>query len=99
VWVVMEADYLDGCALDGIADGLSVVDCGVKKGSNAHGFIPRHTKTDNFKVGGNAREIDTRFHGRDGSIIDGLGVVWTDPLGGSNNKYSYWDPDHTVCRE
>src|SRR5262245_21511634 len=60
VWVTLEADYLDGCELLGVLNGLDVVNCGGKYASNAHGFIPRHTKTDNFKVGNYyPREIDT----------------------------------------
>ena len=38
-----------------------------------------------------SREIDTRF--RDGQFwgpfIDGLRIVWTDPLGATNTKWSY----------
>jgi hypothetical protein len=81
VWVTMLADYV--CNGD-----LTIVDCGPKKGGAAHGFIPRHTKTDNFKVRGAIQEIDTRFF-RDGVIQDGLMITWTDTVGGSNNKWSY----------
>ena len=91
VWITTVADYLLGCEALGVANGLDVVNCGGKTGGNAHGFIPRHSKTDNFKVGGTPREIDTRF--RDGNIwgpfIDGPGIVWTDPLGASNAKWAY----------
>lgn len=90
-WVTRVEDFLLGCEALGVANGLDVVNCGAKAGGNAHGFIPRHSKTDNFKVGGAPREIDTRF--RDGRIwgpfIDGLGIAWTDPLGASNTKWSY----------
>ena len=90
-WVTTVEDYLLGCEVLGVTNGLDVVNCGSKAGGNAHGFIPRHSKTDNFKVGGTPREIDTRF--RDGAVygpfIDGLGIVWTDPLGASNSKWSY----------
>jgi hypothetical protein len=91
VWVTMVDDFLAGCELLGVANGLSVVDCGNKLKGNAHGFIPRHSKTDNFKVRGTQLEIDTRFHrGRfGGGYIDGLGITWTDTLGASNNKFSY----------
>jgi hypothetical protein len=81
VWVTRVEDY---------ACDLAIVDCG-KTGNNFHGFIPRHSKTDNFKVGGAPREIDTRFFSRTGDFIDGLGVTWTDPLGGTNVKWSYLD--------
>ena len=91
VWITTVDDYLLGCEALGVSNGLDVVNCGGKTGGNAHGFVPRHSKTDNFKVGGAPREIDTRF--RDGNIwgpfIDGLGIVWTDPLGASNAKWSY----------
>ena len=90
-WITTVEDFLLGCDALGVANGLDVVNCGGKTGGNAHGFVPRHSKTDNFKVGGSPREIDTRF--RDGNIwgpfIDGLGIVWTDPLGASNAKWSY----------
>ena len=48
-WVVRLDDFLAGCAALGVPNGLNVVDCGLSAG-NFHGFIPRHTKTDNFKV-------------------------------------------------
>ncbi len=98
-WVTMEADFLNGCALLNVSNGLDVVDCGFKTKSNAHGFVPRHTKTDNFKVGGDAREIDTRFHALDGTLLDGMLATWTDTLGGSNNKYSYEDLARDVHHE
>ncbi len=82
VWATYLEDYV--CNAD-----LSIVDCGSKKGSFVHGFYPRHSKTDNYKVRGSIREIDTRFHGPDGSLLDGLGVLWTDTLGASNQKWSY----------
>ena len=81
VWVTFLADYV-------CANNLSLVDCGPKKQGAAHGFIPRHSKTDNFKVRGNAREIDTRFI-KNGQLLDGLGITWTDTLGASNTKWSY----------
>jgi len=82
VWVTLLANYV--CAND-----LSKVDCGPKKQGAAHGFIPRYSKIDNFKVRGNAREIDTRFFDPAGNILDGMEITWTDPLGASNNKWSY----------
>lgn len=61
---------------------------------NKHCFVPRYSKTDNFKVRNSVPiEIDTRFskHGTDG-YIDGLAVTWTDTLGASNIKYSEYNP-------
>jgi len=81
-WVTLLANYV-------CADDLSKVDCGPKKQGAAHGFVPRYTKTDNFKVRGNAREIDTRFFDSAGNILDGMEITWTDTLGASNNKWSY----------
>lgn|SRR5262245_14986174 len=92
VWVTMLADYV--CEAD-----LSIVDCGPKKGGAAHGFVPRHTKTDNFKVRGSIREIDTRFFDVNGNILDGRMITWTDTLGASNNKWSYLDVLHDVNHE
>jgi hypothetical protein len=91
-WAVTVEDYLAGCARLGVNNGLGVVDCGRSAG-NLHGFIPRHTKTDNFKVGRpDNLEIDTRFYDEKGALIDGLQLTWTDTLGGSNLKYSYSNP-------
>jgi len=90
VWVTYKEDFIAGCALLGFAgDPLEAVSCGPKSKGNAHGFLPRHSKTDNFKVRGSIREIDTIFHAPDGTPIDGLGITWTDTLGASNNKWSY----------
>jgi len=97
VWVTLVEDYLEGCALQGIPNGLAVVDCGPlsrRSGGVAHGFIPAESKTDNFKVKeGPPREIDVRFidHAT-GELIDGLGVIWIDTLGASNKKWSVWAP-------
>jgi hypothetical protein len=92
------ADFLAGCAELGVADGLSVVDCGYS-GGNFHGFVPAHSKTDNFKVRvGGPREIDTRFFtdrdnngikGNDEPWIDGNKITWTDTNGSSNTKWSH----------
>jgi hypothetical protein len=82
VWVTLLVDYVCN-------DDLTIVDCGPKKGGAAHGFVPRHTKTDNFKVRGGPREIDTVFRGANGEPLDGRVITWFDPLGGSNIKYSY----------
>ena len=89
-WVVRVDDFLAGCAALGVPNGLEVVDCGRSAG-NLHGFIPRHTKTDNYKVGPtNNLEIDTQFQDdATGALLDGLKIIWTDTLGASNTKYSY----------
>lgn len=93
-WVVRLDDFQAGCGALGVANGLNVVDCGGAPG-NHHGFIPRHTKTDNFKVGPTSNlEIDTRFiDNATGATLKGRGAKWTDTLGVGNNKYSYNDPD------
>src|SRR5436305_4974697 len=92
VWATLEANYLAGCTSLGHANGLSLVDCGYKAGTAVHGFIPSASKTDNFKVKQVvAQEIDTRFYNYavSNAPIDGLRVVWTDPVGASNTKWSY----------
>jgi hypothetical protein len=97
VWVTFVQDY--GC----VARGKKP--CAVGK----HGFVPSHTKTDNFKVRvGAPVEIDTRFF-RDANAdgifqwgeewIDGLGITWVDPLGGSNKKWSMYAPEIQVYHE
>lgn len=97
-WVVRVGDFLQGCAALGVPNGLDVVDCG-RAAANLHGFIPRNTKTDNFKVGQtNNLEIDTRFlDNATGQLIDGLRLTWTDTLGSSNSKYSYYKPENSIA--
>jgi hypothetical protein len=92
VWVTLLDDYV--CNTD-----LTIVDCGAKKQGIAHGFIPRHSKTDNYKVRSSIKEIDTRFHDSSGNLLDGLMVTWTDTLGASNNKWSYEDLLHDIHHE
>ena len=93
VWVTFVEDYLLGCAQLGVTNGLAVVDCGGKSGGNAHGFIPAHSKTDNFKVKNvPIREIDTVFVNSNGQLLSGLGVTWIDTLGVENKKFSYLVP-------
>jgi len=97
VWVTLVEDYLEGCARQGVPDGLDVVDCGPisrRSGGVAHGFIPAESKTDNFKVKeGEPRELDVIFVDRaTGAPIDGLAVTWIDTLGASNTKWSVWAP-------
>jgi hypothetical protein len=97
-WAVRVGDFLNGCLALGVPNGLAVVDCG-QTGGNRHGFVPAHSKTDNFKVGEQVPvEIDTRFH-YSGTLIDGLMISWTDTLGAGNNKWSHWDPGHFVFHE
>lgn len=88
-WATPVANYLDGCAALGVNNGLSVVDCG-KTGGDVHGFIPSHSKTDNFKVRGNqvSREIDTHFLDSNNNLILGLCETWIDTLGVANTRCS-----------
>lgn len=88
VWVEKISCFPEAC--------LGTVDCSLGRGK--HGFVGGCSKTDNFKVGGQPREIDCRFfpdYNHDGyknsdePWIDGLGVTWNDTVGGSNNKWSY----------
>jgi hypothetical protein len=77
---------------------LTAVDCG----SNVHGFIHDFSKTDNFKVKSKTvREIDSRFHDTNngGALIDGLMVTWSDTLGNTNNKWSYFNQALDVNHE
>jgi hypothetical protein len=87
VWVTLLANY---CTSGG---------CNAKSKGNSFGFAPRYSKTDNFKVKSTPLEGDTTFQNPDGSFVDGVGVVWTDTLGASNNKYSYLDLSHDVHHE
>lgn len=100
VWITTVEDFLLGCEELGVSDGLDVVSCGSKEGGNAHGFIPAHSKTDNFKVKeAPIREIDAIFYDDvdgDGAYdwfveeqLSGLSMVWTDTLGVKNTKHSY----------
>jgi hypothetical protein len=90
-WATPVAAYIAGCAALGVNNGLSVVDCG-SRGGNFHGFVPADSKTDNFKVSGTNREIDTQFHSNaTGALLDGLYVNWIDTLGDSNTRWSYTD--------
>ena len=109
VWVVEVGDFLAGCAALGVPNGLDVVDCGNAPG-NRHGFVPSHSKTDNFKVrddkpGHQSHSmIKTWFfydHNGDGTwtpqtdeVLEGKKVIWQDTLGASNVKWSYSSPVH-----
>jgi hypothetical protein len=89
-WMTPLAQY--GC-------DVTVVDCG-NSGGYKHGFLPSDSKTDNFKVSSvPIREIDTQFAGPDGQLIDGLGVIWTDPLGATNHKWSEFNPSLLAFHE
>ncbi|HET7487021.1 MAG TPA: hypothetical protein VFJ85_03775 [Acidimicrobiales bacterium] len=99
VWVTSLEDYLASCKKLGVSNGLAVVDCGTAP-SNKHGFMPRHSKTDNFKVRDvPIVEIDTRFWSSSGQILDNRSVTWTDTVGASNVKHSYWAPELNVYHE
>ena len=68
----------------------SRLDC--NKASKTGCFVPRYSKTDNFKVNENAIvEIDTRFW-KNGDALLGMAAGWTDTVGASNVKYSEYNP-------
>ena len=89
-WATPVANYLQGCATLGVSNGLGVVDCGMS-GGDVHGFIPSHSKTDNFKArNSNAnRELDTHFVDGTGTEILGICETWIDTLGVSNPRCSF----------
>ncbi len=92
-WVTPVANYLEGCSALGVPNGLSVVDCG-QTGGDDHGFIPAHSKTDNFKVksGATIQEVDTHFLDSNGNLLLGLCETWIDTLGVSNTRCSEVNP-------
>jgi hypothetical protein len=100
VWVTTVADYLMGCRALGVTNGLEVVDPG-RSSNIKHGFIPGHSKTDNYKVGKKPIiEIDTRFYDRKTrQILDGLSITWIDTNGASNKKTSYYAPHLDIHHE
>ncbi|WP_241986685.1 hypothetical protein [Cryobacterium fucosi] len=70
----------------------SLLDCTTPGNKNC--FVPRFSKTDNFKVRDTrVVEIDTRFW-KDGYAqpLDGLLASWTDTNGATNLKYSEYNP-------
>jgi hypothetical protein len=70
----------------------SLLDCNAPGNKNC--FVPRYSKTDNFKVReGVPVEIDTRFW-KPGLAepVDGLNIIWGDTLGASNVKWSEYNP-------
>lgn len=81
VWVTPVEDFPAEC--------LATVACSVTR---FHGFIPSHSKTDNFKVRAvPIREIDAIFLDPvTGQHRSGVKVTWIDPLGASNIKWSYY---------
>jgi hypothetical protein len=92
VWMTPLAQFQASC-------DITVVDCGNSNGYK-HGFLSSDSKVDNFKVSNEPiREIDTRFAGPDGQPIDGLGVIWTDPLGAKNQKWSEYKPSILAFHE
>ncbi|MGH2371064.1 MAG: hypothetical protein ACRDI2_23045, partial [Chloroflexota bacterium] len=110
VWATRVEDFLLGCQELGKPGltGLDLVDCGAKDQGNAHGFIPSHSKTDNFKVKQTKliREIDAVFY-RDANNngaydwfvetqLSGLHMIWTDTVGVQNIKHSYFLPTYNI---
>jgi hypothetical protein len=68
----------------------NLLDCDAP--GNKHCFVPRYSKTDNFKVRHPLIvEIDVRFW-KNGNAMDGYAAHWTDTLGASNTKYSEYNP-------
>lgn len=67
-----------------------LLDCEAPGNKNC--FVPRYSKTDNFKVLNDMIvEIDVRFW-KNGTAMDGYAATWTDTNGASNIKYSEWNP-------
>jgi hypothetical protein len=76
-----------------------LLDCDAAGNKNC--FVPRFSKTDNFKVRDpRIVEIDTTFevHGTPG-YIDGLAATWIDTNGATNVKYSEYNPDVLAFHE
>lgn len=100
-WVTRVEDFLLGCQALGVpgSTGLNVVDCGNAPG-NRHGFIPSHSKTDNFKVREtDVNEIDTRFFDENQNLLLGRSVAWTDTLDVKNTKWSDYQPELQINSE
>ena len=97
VWITPLSDFEGECG----DIETAVLEC--------DGFLGGHIKTDNFKVRGSIQEIDTRFFpdlNRNGiqdlpweQFMDGLGITWFDTVGGSNRKWSYYNPSIMVFHE
>jgi hypothetical protein len=69
-----------------------LLDCDAPGNKNC--FVPRYSKTDNFKVrNGTIVEIDTRFWRPGVSVpIDGMAALWRDTVGAGNLKFSEYNP-------
>ncbi|MFL4474634.1 hypothetical protein ACIPVK_11610 [Paeniglutamicibacter sp. MACA_103] len=66
------------------------LDCDAAGNKNC--FVPRYSKTDNFKVRSDMIvEIDVRFW-KNGVAMDGYAATWVDTNGAHNIKYSEWNP-------
>lgn len=63
-------------------------------GGSRNCFVPRYSKTDNFKVNENAIvELDTRFWSPGSSTpLLGMAAGWTDSNGATNVKFSEYNP-------
>ncbi|KSU77857.1 hypothetical protein GA0061083_1772 [Pseudarthrobacter enclensis] len=68
----------------------NLLDCSAPGNKNC--FVPRYSKTDNFKVRNPLIvEIDVRFW-KNGTAMDGYAALWTDTNGATNIKYSEYNP-------
>jgi hypothetical protein len=87
VWVTNIVDW-------GLGGDCSLASTGTDCAVGKHGFIPSHSKTDNFKVKVvPIREVDTFFIDQNtGQHMAGLKSMWVDTVGVSNNKWSYYVP-------
>ena len=77
----------------------SQLDCSAPGNKNC--FVPRYSKTDNFKVRDTRIvEIDTRFW-KPGQTepVDGLLATWTDTNGATNQKFSEYNPTTLAFHE
>jgi hypothetical protein len=71
----------------------SALDCSAP--GNKQCFVPRYSKTDNFKVRtGSIVEIDTQFNRRGAPdvLLNGLAATWIDTNGASNVRFSEYNP-------
>jgi hypothetical protein len=71
---------------------VELLDCTAPGNKNC--FVPRFSKTDNFKVRNDRIvEIDSRFWVPGQSVpVDGNAVTWIDTNGASNTKWSEYNP-------
>lgn len=77
----------------------SDLDCAARGNKNC--FVPRFSKTDNFKVDATAIvEIDTRFWAPgESEALLGMAAGWIDTNGAANVKYSEYAPQLLAFRE